>query len=159
MEMHACKLIPLLLAIMFLISMSLVGITSSQGVYDPWCDQDSDGDIDIFDIVPAAAAYGTTGDPAKNVTVTNWPPDTPTFPENLILKGAIFPQGDEYRRDLIDSTTHHPPSLWTRVIDEADTIPCILNETYRLYYSKMLFIRKSLSNLSESLVLLQLLSL
>lgn len=129
------KLAPLLLAIMFLISFSLVGITASQGVYDPWCDQDSDGDIDIFDIVPAAAAYGTTGDPTKNVSVINWPTDTPTFPENLILHGAIFPQGDDYRRDLIDSTTHHPPSLWPGVIDEADDVVGRLNETYRLYYS------------------------
>jgi hypothetical protein len=41
----------------------LVGSTSSAGVYDPWCDLDDDGDIDIFDIVRAAGAYGTSGEP------------------------------------------------------------------------------------------------
>jgi hypothetical protein len=40
----------------------LVGITSSAS-YDPWCDLDDDGDIDIFDIVKMAGAYGTTGTP------------------------------------------------------------------------------------------------
>jgi hypothetical protein len=63
----------LAIGLLLLASPFLVQVTSSQGVYDPWCDQDSDGDIDIFDIVPAAAAYGTTGDPAKDVIVTNWP--------------------------------------------------------------------------------------
>ena len=138
------KLAPLTLVIISLISMSLVGISSSQGVYDPWCDQDSDGDIDIFDIVPAAAAYGTTGAPTKNVSVINWPTDTLTFPENLILKGAIFPQGDAYRCDLIDSTTHHPPSAWPGVVAEADIIAGSLNETYRLYYSN-LFVHQKIS--------------
>jgi hypothetical protein len=136
------KLAPLLLAIMFSLSLSLVGLTSSQGVYDPWCDQDSDGDIDIFDIVPAASAYGTTGDSTKNVSVTNWPIDSPTFPENLLLHGAIFPQGETYRRDLIDSTTHHPPSHWPGVVEEADNVVGRLNETYRWYYSKLFVYQK-----------------
>jgi hypothetical protein len=41
----------------------LVGVTVSESVYDPWCDLDEDGDIDIFDIVRMAGIYGTTGDP------------------------------------------------------------------------------------------------
>jgi hypothetical protein len=59
-------------------------MTASQGVYDPWCDQDADGDIDIFDIVPAASAYGTTGDPTKEVMVRGFG-DVVTVVENLTL--------------------------------------------------------------------------
>lgn len=62
-----------LLVIVTATSAFFIGVTATE--YNPWCDQDSDGDIDIFDIVPAATAYGTTGDPTKNVTVTNWPSD------------------------------------------------------------------------------------
>ena len=37
----------------------LVGVSSS-ATCDPWADLDADGDIDIFDIVTIAGAYGTT---------------------------------------------------------------------------------------------------
>ena len=43
---------------------------SSSATYDSWSDLDADGDIDIFDIVKIAGAYGTMGDPAKNVTIS-----------------------------------------------------------------------------------------
>ena len=51
-----------MLIVVLACSMLLVGITSS-APYDPWCDLDDDGDIDIFDIVKMAGAYGTTGTP------------------------------------------------------------------------------------------------
>jgi hypothetical protein len=51
-----------------LFSMLLVGITSS-APYDPWCDLDDDGDIDIFDIVKMAGAYGTTGTPINKTAL------------------------------------------------------------------------------------------
>ena len=54
--------IKMMLIAAVLFSMLLVGITSS-APYDPWCDLDDDGDIDIFDIVKIAGAYGTTGTP------------------------------------------------------------------------------------------------
>jgi hypothetical protein len=49
-----------------------VGLTAS-APYDPWYDLDEDGRISIFDVVKMASSYGTTGDPGKNVNVTNWP--------------------------------------------------------------------------------------
>ena len=49
--------------IMLLASSWLVAVTVSESVYDPWCDLDGDGDIDIFDIVRMAGIYGTTGNP------------------------------------------------------------------------------------------------
>jgi hypothetical protein len=73
MKTSRFTLVSLAIALLLLASPVLVQVTTSQGMYDPWCDQDSDGDVDIYDIVPAAAAYGTTGDPTKNVNVTNWP--------------------------------------------------------------------------------------
>ena len=52
----------IMLVTLLLASSLLVGVTSSVGVYDPWCDLDDDGDIDIFDIVRIAGIYGTSGD-------------------------------------------------------------------------------------------------
>jgi hypothetical protein len=46
---------------------------SSSGTYDPWIDNNEDGAIDIFDAIGLANTFGTSGDPTKNVTVTNWP--------------------------------------------------------------------------------------
>ena len=48
---------------------ALVGLTSSQPVYDPWVDTDDDGDIDIFDIVYLAGLYGTTGTPINKTAL------------------------------------------------------------------------------------------
>jgi hypothetical protein len=52
----------------------LVGATSSVSTagihdYDPWCDFDDDGDIDIFDIVEIANRYGTTGVPVNKTAL------------------------------------------------------------------------------------------
>jgi hypothetical protein len=43
--------------------------TRSQQPYDPWMDTNDDGIIDISEIYNAALAYGTLGDPTKNVTI------------------------------------------------------------------------------------------
>jgi len=50
-------------------------MSSQQDVrkYDPWVDYNEDGKIDIKDIATAAIKFGTSGDPTKNVNVTNWP--------------------------------------------------------------------------------------
>jgi hypothetical protein len=85
--MKKTRLVLSILAMPLLASLLLVGVTSSTGVYNPWCDQDSDGDIDIYDIVQAAMAYGTTGDPGKNITVTNWPTNTLAFTVSTTLGG------------------------------------------------------------------------
>ncbi len=62
-----------LLTILFS-SMFLIGTTTSistKGVhdYDPWCDFDDDGDIDIYDIVDIAGRYGTTGTPINKTAL------------------------------------------------------------------------------------------
>ena len=64
-------------------------IVASTG-YDPWVDQDEDGDVDASDLNVLSQEYGTTGDPTKNVSVTNWPePQKPTFAEILVLRGYV----------------------------------------------------------------------
>ncbi len=45
----------------------------SQGAYDPWIDSNEDGYINAKDAISLGAIFGTSGDPAKNVTVNNWP--------------------------------------------------------------------------------------
>jgi len=44
----------------------------SQREYDPWVDVNDDGEIDITDVAWSAYLFGTSGDPTKNVNVTNW---------------------------------------------------------------------------------------
>ena len=56
------------LATFLLVSLFFVSATTSisnraLGEYDPWCDIDDDGDIDIFDVVKVAGLYGTSGEP------------------------------------------------------------------------------------------------
>ncbi len=43
------------------------------GEYDAWNDLNDDGKIDIFDAINFAGTFETTGDPTKDVYVTNWP--------------------------------------------------------------------------------------
>jgi hypothetical protein len=40
--------------------------------YDPWLDVDDNGIINMLDLYYTAISYGATGDPTKNVNVTNW---------------------------------------------------------------------------------------
>jgi len=60
---------------------SMSGSQTSKS-YDPWLDYNDDGKISLSDLVMLAQAYGTTGNPAKNVNVTNWP-------ENITVVNTI----------------------------------------------------------------------
>lgn len=61
------KITGLVLTIMF-VSLFFVNSTTSianlqTGEYDPWLDLNDDGEIDIFDVVMVARAYGSSGEP------------------------------------------------------------------------------------------------
>jgi hypothetical protein len=45
------------------------------GTYDPWLDSNGDGKINVSDLQPLGQAYGNSGDPTRNVNVTNFPLD------------------------------------------------------------------------------------
>lgn len=69
MEFLSLKFANILIAAVLLVSPFVVGLTSSQ--YDPWADINGDGKIDIYDVAYTARAFGSSGDPAKNITVAN----------------------------------------------------------------------------------------
>jgi hypothetical protein len=47
--------------------------SSDPNPYDPWCDVNHDGKISILDVVDVTSRYGTAGDPALSINITNWP--------------------------------------------------------------------------------------
>ncbi len=56
--------------VLFLSILVTSPFTSSQsGNYDPWLDYNEDGKIDADELYPLGQAYGSTGDPTKNVTI------------------------------------------------------------------------------------------
>lgn len=73
MKFKPHTLVSITLGILLLASTYFVGVTAQVNPYDPWVDYNEDGQIDIFDVVEVATRYDTTGDPTKNVNVTNWP--------------------------------------------------------------------------------------
>lgn len=62
-----------------LISIALVTVVFTplsgqhDSTYDPWIDYNNDGTIDVNDLSSLGQAYGTSGNPTRNVNVTNWP--------------------------------------------------------------------------------------
>jgi hypothetical protein len=68
------------------------------GEYDPWVDLKEDGTIDIYDAIILGNAYGTSGDPTKNVTVTNWP--------YYASEPAFRAQGFSYNTSISNSTIY-----------------------------------------------------
>jgi len=50
----------------------VIPIRSANSPYDPWIDYNDDGKINLQELVLLANSYGATGDPTKNVNVTNW---------------------------------------------------------------------------------------
>ena len=60
----------------FCLTATLFGLVPTQsspvGEYDPWRDINDDGEINILDIASVAQSYGASGNPTKNVTVTNF---------------------------------------------------------------------------------------
>jgi hypothetical protein len=57
--------------------------------YDPWMDINDDGRIDMRDIGQLCINFMATGDPTKNVNVTNWPID-----DQGNLRVSVMPKGN-----------------------------------------------------------------
>jgi len=62
--------VAMLLAIA-LLTVAFIPLAHQQGggSYDPWLDYNEDGKIDVNELSPLGQAYGTSGDPTKNVTI------------------------------------------------------------------------------------------
>jgi hypothetical protein len=71
MKTRPFTLLNIALTAILLTSLLLVGAipSSSMDEYDPWCDYDDDGDIDIYDIVNIANRYGTAGTPLNKTAL------------------------------------------------------------------------------------------
>jgi hypothetical protein len=74
--------------------------SQTSGTYDPWKDSNDDGKINILDAIGLAGAFGTTGDPTKNVTVTNTIPSiskaTYVYSAPFIVSYTIPPHPSPY---------------------------------------------------------------
>jgi hypothetical protein len=117
--------------------------------YDPWADINDDGIIDTKDIGYTCRLFGKTGDPTKNVNVTNWDDlissiRRETFPRNLILR-ATWGYGSTYTpetgvvcRMLIDQDTPYPNSnlKYTFGRQDYEVISAKLNTTDIVIYDQ-----------------------
>jgi hypothetical protein len=61
--------------------------------YDPWKDLNDDGVIDSTDLGMLGTSWATTGDPTKNVNVTNWPTQQPE-PSWKVIYVSNEPNGE-----------------------------------------------------------------
>jgi hypothetical protein len=57
-----------------MLALMFIPMSGSQSTkqYDPWLDYNDDGKISLADLVSLAQSYGTTGNPTKNVSVSNY---------------------------------------------------------------------------------------
>ena len=77
MEIKPFALVNLILSSVLISALVFVVMpTSSGGEYDPWIDYDESGEVDIFDAISLAGAFGTSGNPTKHCNITNWPEGT-----------------------------------------------------------------------------------
>jgi hypothetical protein len=119
----------------------IIPTNSQYQSYDPWLDTNDDGRIDMLDLYYPALSYGTTGDPTKNVNVTNWPAQQGAFPNNVLLRGTIG-ESSTYPYEwhsLIDHDTPYPnPNLnwWDGDRRDSESVYSTLNTTYRLIYNQ-----------------------
>jgi hypothetical protein len=75
---------------------TIIPTRSEQGSsYDPWKDLNDDGVVDSTDLGMLGTSWATTGDPTKNVNVTNWPQDRPPTAkkgtQKVIIQDTIYP--------------------------------------------------------------------
>ena len=85
--------------------------------YDPWTDQDDDGYIGSRDLNALLTRYGASGDPTKNVNVTNWPVESNVSVTN-------FPS--EYNSTI----TNWPTEPSWKVINVVENLNVTWNNTY-----------------------------
>ncbi|MGB9694165.1 MAG: hypothetical protein ACPLYF_04915 [Fervidobacterium sp.] len=83
--------------------------SQNTGGYDPWKDLNDDGVIDSTDLGMLGTSWATTGDPTKNVNVTNWPTQQPEPSWKIVqayqcLRQYINVSWDSYGKGWADGT-------------------------------------------------------
>ena len=141
MKMTHSKLLNIVLVTVLATSLFFISTTASTAEYNPWSDIDGDGDIDIYDVVRVTGIYHTSGDPTRNVTITNWPDfivNLHTSTQPLILKGLAFEslEGLSYRLFEAKDTYEYVGWPVNEVVIESSSSPEykeIYNQTFFYY--------------------------
>jgi len=78
-----------------MLTLAFIPMSGSQASkqYDPWMDINDDGRIDMRDITQLCINFMATGDPTKNVNVTNWPTQQPE-PSWKVIHVSNEPDGE-----------------------------------------------------------------
>jgi hypothetical protein len=98
---------------MFLITIAPIR-SQTAGQYDPWLDVNDDGKIDGKDITPSARAFGTFGDPTKNVVTTANSSQNTYYTTINGLSGWTFQANTAgFRKVTVNFyATTTPPGMW-----------------------------------------------
>jgi len=82
LPMNKKQLVMANLAALFLLTLVFTPMSGQQtGSYEPWLDYNEDGKIDVLDLSSLSQAYGSSGDPTKNVTIVRH--------ETRLVKSAV----------------------------------------------------------------------
>lgn len=138
MKVSKSVLLSMVLAAMLVTSMLFIGTRSVSnsravktgdyvpGQYDPWLDVNDDGMIEMMDYFYLGYGYGTSGDPAKDVSVTNWPSAfnvyvTNTWPLSIHNYLQTYNVTLAYNRPISSSSPHDYAQLtsWAKSITVA----------------------------------------
>lgn len=104
MRVKSLALINIILAGILLVSVFSVNVeqTTSARQYDPWVDYNSDGTVNYLDVYSLLIAYGMSGDPTKNVNVTNFPLDAQGNLRVKVAQGQMQTCNDSVKISLVD---------------------------------------------------------
>jgi hypothetical protein len=113
--------------------------------WDPWVDIKEDGTVDIYDAITLANAYGTSGDPTKNVTIAG-------HANKLAFTVSTFVDTNgAYATEWIPIDGY---SKVTVCIDFNEPVPPIINfyTLYTAHYGGTAFVVDQIANFGNSLV-------
>ena len=128
------------IAVLLLAPTFLISVTATVP-YDPWCDMDDDGDIDIYDVVEMADRYGTAGASVNKTALLYEVNGTFTGLLGRIagVEDSVFALGTQMffmQEDLVNAYARIT-QLEQRV-DEFSALIAYLNETVALLNSTTL---------------------
>lgn len=150
MKIGLYKVVTIVLMSLFL-TMLFSSIAISGGAYDPWVDYDESGAVDHMDLYDFAQAYGTTGDPTKNVNVMNFPPNQDVNVTNWPLDGqgnlkvrvmlatqeaslTIYCPAGQYNELVLDTRGYRQVSICGGLTQGTAILDVFFKTTGRVFY-------------------------